>query len=730
MKIKILWATVSALSLSWGGLAAAQTGGPAIATPPSSSPSTSVQEVVVTAERRSTNLQSTAIAATVLTQSDLLKNGVITVDQLQFLAPSLTVNNFGQGDDFDIRGIGKGEHNSQTGTGVITYRDGVATFPGYFAEEPYFDVANVQILRGPQGTFSGQNATGGAVIVNTQNPVINGGYTGYILGHYGNYDDVGFQGAVNLPISDTLAARVAFNDDYHHTWFNVGGPWTGNPNTRWSSTRLSLLWEPTSALKVSLKTDYDYLDNGAYWGEAILNPTTGALNSTNNLYNFNNNYRTYATDQFVRSILQVDYTFSDGIDLRSVSGFQKGRTAWTGDIDGTDLASPNYIIDEAADETLWSQEVDIISPSKGPITWILGAYYAHNYYGFPTFDVGLHSFGIDEAFYGVNATNNAAVFGQVTFKLGSGLELQVGGRYSYWDTVNHVDWFVPQYDYSLLDNQYERGDNASGKVALNWQVDSRNFLYVFVASAAQPGGLNDVIYFTNVVPAPFKQEYVTDFEGGWKSSLFDNHLHLQLGAYYNLFKNFQAILPIPDNPLQVTEVNDPQSTKLYGFEASAQAVFGALSFNMGLGLEHSSVGAFYAEDPRLPTSGTCNATSGPANGVCVNLAGHPQTYAPSTTFNVSAQYAIKLASGDVITPAANFAHISHQWATLFDNAAQGDYLAARNILGASLAWTHGTYTATLYGYNLTNDKYVSAVLPPILEPGAPRLFGVSVLKTF
>src|SRR6202012_1680046 len=127
--------------------------------------STTVQELVVTAERRSTNLQKTAIAATVLTGKDILKNPVFTVDQLQFLAPSLTVNNFGQGDDFDIRGIGKGEHNSQTSTGGITYRDGVATFPGYIQEEPYYDIANIQVLRGPQGTFSGQNATGGAVIV-------------------------------------------------------------------------------------------------------------------------------------------------------------------------------------------------------------------------------------------------------------------------------------------------------------------------------------------------------------------------------------------------------------------------------------------------------------------------------------------------------------------------------------------------------------------------------------
>ena len=132
--------------------------------------------------------------------------------------------NFGQGLEFNIRGIGKGEHNSQTTTGVITYRDGVATFPGYFQEEPYYDIANVEVLRGPQGTFVGQNSTGGAVFVTTNDPIINGGYHGYVAGQLGNYSDVAAQGAINIPISDTLAARFAFNTEYRDSFYHISGP--------------------------------------------------------------------------------------------------------------------------------------------------------------------------------------------------------------------------------------------------------------------------------------------------------------------------------------------------------------------------------------------------------------------------------------------------------------------------------------------------------------------------
>ena len=159
-----------------------------------------VEVVVVTAERRTVDLQKASLSATVLSGTDLENKGVMVLDQLQFIAPNVTIDNFGQGVDFDIRGIGKGEHNSQTTPGVITYRDGVATFPGYITEEPYYDVANIQVLRGPQGTFAGQNAIGGAVFVNTQNPVIGGGYDGYVQAQAGNYTDFGLQGATNIPI--------------------------------------------------------------------------------------------------------------------------------------------------------------------------------------------------------------------------------------------------------------------------------------------------------------------------------------------------------------------------------------------------------------------------------------------------------------------------------------------------------------------------------------------------
>jgi iron complex outermembrane receptor protein len=742
MTFRALRLSASALTLAWSVPALAQTAPqpPATLAPePTAQSESTTPEVVVTAERRTTNLQTTPIAATVLSGADLQKRGVFTVDQLQFVSPSLTVNNFGQGNNVDIRGIGKGEHNSTTATGVVTYRDGAATFPGYMQEEPYFDIASVEVLRGPQGTFSGQNATGGAIIVNTQDPKINGGYTGYLLGKLGNYNDVGLQGAINLPISNTLAARIAFNGEHRSSFYTVSGP-SGSPDLNWGSARVSLLWTPSPQIKLLWKTDYDYLENGAYFGSAILDPSTGKPNGTSGLFKFANNYANFATDKFVRSTLKADYVDSgSGVTFRSVSSYQQGRSAYTGDLDGTALTAPaiDEYIAEAVDERIFSEEVNIISPdNRGPLSWILGGYYQNNRYVFPPgdFTIGIRNLGVSELLDGENPNNTEAVFGQIGYKLSSRLQIQAGLRYSHWDTTNRTREYAPEllaagYDY--YENETYSGNNITGKVTLNWTLDEKNFLYAFVASGSKPGGLNYPLLFAGgAIPAPFRQEYVTDYELGWKTRLLDNHVRLQLGAFYNDFKHFQVTVPIPDLPSQTTEMNVPGSTRLYGVEASAQARLGDFTGTASLDLQKSKLGRFYSEDSRLPTAGTCDPDIGPTSATCVNLAGHSQTYAPDFTFNASVQYDFHIGGRDLLTPNVSFAHISDQWGTLYANATQGDRLGVRNVWNISLAWTHGSFVTTLYCYNLTDDRYVTALLPPIQLAGAPRQFGLSVLKMF
>jgi iron complex outermembrane receptor protein len=721
MKFQALWLSASVLTLICCGAADAQT---TSSTQKDDANATKVQEVVVTAERRSTNLQTTPISATVISGSSLTNNGVITVDSLQFVAPGITIDNFGQGTDFNIRGIGKGEHNSQTTVGVITYRDGIATFPGYFQEEPYYDIANIEILRGPQGTFVGQNATGGAVFITSNNPVIGGGNHGYVLGQLGNYDDVGAQGAINLPISDTLAARIAFNAEGRNSFYTVTGPNHGNPgNLREGSFRLGVLWKPTDALSVLFKTDYNYLDMGAYPADPY--------NAPEDPFHVTANFPQAAVDKFVRSDLKIDYVLPDGITLRSISGYQFGDTLYHSDLDGTSVLNDTF--GDKVDETIYSEEINIISPSKGPLTWILGAYYQSDDLNFLPGQFFIDTPGAlpDTIFnnytlQGTNPKQNTAAFGQISYNLPAGFQLQVGARYSDARTTNHVT--LDQYGLPLVDEQSARSTSVTGKVTLNWTIDPHNFVYAFVATGYKPGGLNVPVGLG--IPAPFGPEKVTEYEVGWKAGLLDGHLRTQLDAYYNNYQDFQVTVAYPLLPTFGFELNAPNPTKIYGLEAQAEAVFGDFSFDAGLGLMHSQLGTFFATDSRLGGATVCEPSTGPVSVTCIALGGKEQTYAPNFTFNIGAQYIFHVGDGDTLTPRLNYGHVSSQWATLFENAALGDRIGERNIFNGQIAWIHGDIVATLYGTNLTNEQYVGALNSGFRFEGPPRQYGVRVMKTF
>jgi iron complex outermembrane receptor protein len=733
---------------------------------PATTQSGGIETVVVTAERRSENLMTTPISADVLTGGDLVNKGVLKVDDLQFVSPSVTVNNFGQGIDFNIRGIGKGEHNTQTLTGVITYRDGVPTFPGYVAEEPYYDIQSVQILRGPQGTFVGQNATGGAVFVTSNDPVIGGGYDGYIMASMGNYTDGQLQGAVNIPVGDTFALRISGFGEARGSFYSItdndpadncpGGKYAGckpgyNPgDMRWAAGRISALWKPTEALTVSFKYDADYLDNGAYpaspnyegfkdlpYGSGIPNPYYS------DIFHITANAPMSAIDQMQRAVLKADYVLPSGITLRSISGYQVGMTSWLTDLDGTDYGALNYSPPAAnwtfydhVNETIYSQEFNIISPDTDRFTWVLGAFGQNDLYNFPfgLFYTGVPHGVLDSTLFGKNEQISFAGFGQVGYKILDNLQLQFGARYSYNRTTNNVTW--NQYGAVADVHQFAKSYAFTYKGSINWQLDENNFLYAFVATGYKPGGLNPPIY-TAAFPPPFEPEKVTEYETGWKATMLDGYLRATVDGYYNRYRNFIVTVAYPAAALPIagflTEVNVPNETKVYGLEAEADAVFGKLTLGAGLGLQHSSLGDFFAVDSRAPgIGGTCDPATGPASPLsrCQNLGGRPLTYAPSVSINLSVQYQFDLDGGDTLTPRANFGHQSGQWATLFDNAALGDKLAPRDLLSAQLEWVHNDYVITAYSTNLTDQHYEAALLYPLRFAGAPRQYGIRIMKVF
>ncbi len=479
------WAGALTLALVLGGNAAAQT------TPPADSDTStateSKDEIVVTAQRRNENLMTTSVSASVLSGADLVNKGVVNVDALQFAVPSIVVNNFGQGNDFNVRGIGKAEHNTQTTTGVITYRDGVPTFPGYVQGEPYYDINNIQVLRGPQGTIVGQNATGGAVFVNTNDPIIGGGVHGYVNANYGNYNDAGAQGAINLPVSDTFAVRVSAYGERRDSFYTIkgpgGAPYTGhNADLRMAAGRISFLWKPSDNFSILSKTDVGYMDFGAYpaapyWQSMKTLPSGAANPRYSDLFNITANAPQGARDKFVRSILRMEYDTDSGLKLRSITSIQNANTMYRSDLDGTSSDFPNPITGvttnsafyDTVTETQFSQEFNIISPDHQRFTWLLGASGLWNSYFFRPpysnftidlaypYNLGLYQYQLK----GRNPERSLAAFGQLGFNITDNLKIELGGRYTASRSTNHVD--VLQYTTYLRDDQTTKSDNFSYK---------------------------------------------------------------------------------------------------------------------------------------------------------------------------------------------------------------------------------------------------------------------------
>src|SRR5687767_1988410 len=173
------------------------------------SPTRSVlEEVLVTAERREVSLQDTPVSATVLTADAIAAQGVDNVSEIQQVAPSVAINTYNRSTFINIRGVGISQSAPTSNPGVAYYIDGVFIPHEQFIAQSFFDFESIEVLRGTQGTMTGQNSTGGAIYVRTPAPNFDG-VSGYLDQTVGDYDWLRTVGAVNVPLGDRFAIRLS-----------------------------------------------------------------------------------------------------------------------------------------------------------------------------------------------------------------------------------------------------------------------------------------------------------------------------------------------------------------------------------------------------------------------------------------------------------------------------------------------------------------------------------------
>jgi iron complex outermembrane receptor protein len=815
-----------------------------------------LQEVVVTAERRATDVQQTPIVVTAVSGDQLQDLHLNNISDLQTTVPSFQSND--QGGFFNsinIRGMGNSAITPSIATGVAVFRDGLLMSETIAEDEPMFDIADTEVLEGPQGTFVGASSTAGAVMINSANPTFNG-LNGYALMSLANYSDTKWQGAINLPVSDTFAVRFAFNDEQRGSFYkdigstlngyyfsqylptfgtrlpmNQGTPAQSLPivdpghlNSR--QARLKLLWKPTDSFQALGDAEYSFINTGgepaepnpltyntlfaagagptyagctgAAKGAQLVCPGAGAPTHATYYYpgELPHVLDYYGTDMqedelLTHYSLELRYTLPDGIVIRSLSGFVHIDINHQDNMSYGPQDAGHLYHEIGPNDNYDSEEINIISPTTGKTNWIVGAFW--NYRDTPVFTNALvvqpqfqpnQLPGIES--FGASSTVNriAAVFGQFNWQFTDTLQLQLGAREN-WDN-NYVFQATPTAAgprlstvqspfgtgtyainnptaggpnttctaagfltpcYTLLTNVPASGhykdSKPTGKVDLNWTpVPGQNF-YIFWARGYKAGGVNS----GSTDHPVFVPEQVDDYELGWKGRLFNGHTLTQVGAYYVNYQNMQY--PLYD----IEAANDTSTgnytanlatTKIYGFEVSAQSRFGGLGVNLGIGYNHSSLGAVTTLPSYALPAGWGSPSAIPQclpghvysttpgcfdyTPYLVNVSGEENPLAPKLTANISVDYQFHVGAG-TIDPRLTYAHTDQQYDSIFETPF--NLLGARNLLSGSIDWTVGKWDTQIFGTNLTNATYVIGNgNGNVVYYGNPRQIGVQATYHF
>ena len=689
-----------------------------------------LQTIVVTAERREENLQDVPIAATAVTGQQLEDKAVVRVADLQNIAPSLSVTDSGLTQSVNIRGIGIADGNPSVANGVAVYVNGVFQ-PPVLTTSSFYDVSNVEVLRGPQGTLVGSNSTGGAIFINTTAPSPDR-VEGYLQGSYGNFDHVTLQGAVNIPLTDTLAVRAAGNFDKRDSYYIDIGPLhneAGRLNEK--AGRLSVLWNPGS-FKATGHLEWIDHQTGGYAYRPIPG-TPYAAGRVGDIWTLDYDSPTLNHEKGFLSDAELRYDFG-GVTLRSLTAYTYKRIRNLYDSDATELPPPSTE-DQFTSEREIVQEVNLISPTTGKLNWIVGGYYQHNKI---LVDI-LQSAGspVDPTHvYIWDYKTTLGAFAQSGYHLSDQFEIQLGVRYSHYAVtqtgsvaIGYGTVFGPTgLQVTDLANTHEDG-RVTGKLALNWTPNQDNLIYAFAARGYKPGGANSAT-------SQFGPETVWDYELGWKSTMLGGHLRTQLGGFYMDYHDFQFSL-IDTTSGQPGVANIPHA-KIYGLEGQVQAKFCPLAFDGGFAYVHSRLQELIAVNGNLIPPGT---TLGPQCGgmptsgcfdytdYLQSAGGGPNLFSPKWSYNFGASYRFDVSSAASLTPRINYAYVGPQYTNLFYSPVT-DYLKGRGLLSAQLTLDLGRWSVEAYGTNLTDEKYVSGHSGNNEFYGAPREYGVRASVRF
>ncbi|HEY0649748.1 TonB-dependent receptor [Phenylobacterium sp.] len=727
MRSRALLCSPIALAAAWATHASAQAQGPAQAT---------LDEIVVTAQRRTENLQDVPISATALGPDQLRAKAVSRLSDLQTATPSLSITEAGITQSINIRGIGLASNSPNVTAGVATYVDGLFQ-PPIVQSNSFYDLASVEVLRGPQGTLVGSNSTGGAIFINSQSPVL-ADHGGYVEAGLSNHEGRTLEGAVNLPVADDLAVRVAGfyrkRDSYAHDL----GPFDNDAGKLDEmGARLGVLWRP-GAFQALLKAQYNDRDGGGYDYRPVPGTEFAAFR-VGGIRTLSFDTETDRKERSVSTALELRYELPSGVVVRSLSGYQFKRIHNLNDLDASQAplaANGDQSEDYYAREKQYSQELNLISPTSGPFDWILGAYYQRNLIDVRIFD---YQGGFPTAIEPTNKRITTGLFAQGNLELSPAVELQVGGRISGYKASGNggvvigrgIPGFPPE-GLAVADLSGSHDDHrATGKAAISWKAAPGHLLYAFVARGYKPGGFNSQ-------ESEFGPETVWSYEAGWKGTFLDNRLRAQVTAFYNKYDDFQFNVVEPSTGF--SGVENVAAVTIKGIEAQVQGRFGGFGFDANAAYVDSNLSGLTFVNTRILPAGTLGPqcpTGAPSNPpICFDYGpfleatrGGPNLYAPKWTYSLGIDYTFDLGGSTSLTPRINYGYVGPQF-NYIAYSPVSDRMKGRGLLSAMATLRYDDWKVEAYGTNLSNEKYVAGQLGNNEFYGPPREYGIRVGRVF
>jgi len=699
-------------------------------------------DIIVTAERRSASVQTTAIAISAVGGESLQQKQIFSIEGLTNQIPGVEFGRIAGDAKVFIRGVGYDSIAPGGETRVAIYSDSIYQARTQSAFLAFYDVDRVEVLRGPQGTLYGRNATAGAINIITREPTHE--LDGYFTGRVGNYGLVGTEGAVGGPLSDKISARLAFQTvDRGGYGKNIG---TGEDvnDERKRNVRLKLSFAPSSDFSVRLLADYGKEDdhNGGYRyiGAGVPGFVPLTLQFGGQTPSDPQDSAGFGPRLFLETYgasAEAKLALGPSTDLVSLTGYRHLIAKNESNFDTNTLElSRQYLVDRS---DLVTQELRLSHKFGDFADVLLGGYYYHEK-SFAENNIPITGRLVGQPavpliqFYetrGDLRTSAYAIFGEARFHFTPALTLTLGGRYSHekksvveslqLDVVNPFDpdRFVPVA--TRPGTQTE--SRFDPKVTIDYKARENLFLYATFSRGFKSGGFN-----IGGLQDPFKPEVINDYEAGVKVDLFDRRLRLNIAGFHYDYSNLQV--NIVEGLALITR--NAAKAKVDGVEVEMTAL---PVDNLHLSFNVAYLNARYAKfdtiDNAIPD------INGDGIPDVQNLRGNKLNFSPKWKLNGEVGYTFKTDIGD-ITPRINVTWVDKIYFSQFNRDVLSQ--AARTNVDAYIGFESPDrlWSASAYVKNLTNKVYISAssissalVGFPILgQYSPPRTFGMSVTRHF